>query len=238
MAAADDVLLVEVADYVALLTLNRPAVLNALDRTLAEALTRTMPALVGVTLVLATPVLFSVAAFAIPAPRSRTARPATAESGRPVSRTRTDTVLRTPASSVLGEVVTRQRAGGRIAAGVTCLTAVAWLFRIATSTVVVVTAAVFVIVPGVVALTTIVIFAVAPAGSVPREQVTVARPEHVPWLESAETYRTPAGSGSVTTTFSAAIVPLLVAWIVYVIWLPTRAGAVFPVCFVSPTSAP
>jgi enoyl-CoA hydratase len=45
VAVADDVLRVEIADHVALLTLNRPAVMNALDRTLAEALTRTMPAL-------------------------------------------------------------------------------------------------------------------------------------------------------------------------------------------------
>jgi len=40
-----DVLLVEIADYVALLTLNRPGVMNALDRTLAEALTATLPRL-------------------------------------------------------------------------------------------------------------------------------------------------------------------------------------------------
>ncbi len=45
MAAAEDVLLVEITDYVALLTLNRPAVLNAIDRHLAEALTRTVTAL-------------------------------------------------------------------------------------------------------------------------------------------------------------------------------------------------
>ncbi|HZR98783.1 MAG TPA: enoyl-CoA hydratase-related protein, partial [Chloroflexota bacterium] len=45
MADAEDVLRVEIADHVALLTLNRPAVMNALDRTLAEALSRTMPAL-------------------------------------------------------------------------------------------------------------------------------------------------------------------------------------------------
>jgi methylglutaconyl-CoA hydratase len=45
VSAADDVLLVEVADHVALLTLNRPQVLNAIDRYLAEALTRTLPAL-------------------------------------------------------------------------------------------------------------------------------------------------------------------------------------------------
>jgi enoyl-CoA hydratase/carnithine racemase len=45
VAAADDVLRVETADHIALLTLNRPAVLNALDRTLAEALIRTMPLL-------------------------------------------------------------------------------------------------------------------------------------------------------------------------------------------------
>jgi enoyl-CoA hydratase/carnithine racemase len=45
VAAAEDVLLVEIADYVALLTLNRPAVLNAIDRHLAEALTRTVTAL-------------------------------------------------------------------------------------------------------------------------------------------------------------------------------------------------
>jgi methylglutaconyl-CoA hydratase len=40
-----DVLLVEIAEHVALLTLNRPTVLNAIDRYLAEALTRTMVAL-------------------------------------------------------------------------------------------------------------------------------------------------------------------------------------------------
>ncbi len=45
MTAADDVLLVEIADHVALLTLNRPAVLNAIDRQLADALTRTITAL-------------------------------------------------------------------------------------------------------------------------------------------------------------------------------------------------
>jgi enoyl-CoA hydratase/carnithine racemase len=45
VAAADEILLVEVAEHVAVLTLNRPAVLNALDRTLAEALIRTMPLL-------------------------------------------------------------------------------------------------------------------------------------------------------------------------------------------------
>src|SRR5579885_862849 len=45
VAAAEDVLLVEITDYVALLTLNRPAVLNAIDRHLAEALTRTVTAL-------------------------------------------------------------------------------------------------------------------------------------------------------------------------------------------------
>src|SRR5579883_1823723 len=43
--ADNDVLLVESADYVALLTLNRPAVMNAIDRSLAEAIARTMPAL-------------------------------------------------------------------------------------------------------------------------------------------------------------------------------------------------
>jgi enoyl-CoA hydratase/carnithine racemase len=45
VSAAEDVLLVEIADYIAVLTLNRPGVLNSLDRTLAEALTRTLPAL-------------------------------------------------------------------------------------------------------------------------------------------------------------------------------------------------
>ena len=45
MTTDSDVLLVEVADYVAMLTLNRPAVLNAIDRYLAEALARTMPVL-------------------------------------------------------------------------------------------------------------------------------------------------------------------------------------------------
>ncbi|HZU04919.1 MAG TPA: enoyl-CoA hydratase-related protein [Chloroflexota bacterium] len=45
MTAPEEVLLVEVADYIATLTLNRPHVLNALDRHLAEALTRTLPAL-------------------------------------------------------------------------------------------------------------------------------------------------------------------------------------------------
>jgi enoyl-CoA hydratase len=43
VSVAEDVLLVEVADHVALLTLNRPQVLNAIDRSLAEALTRTLP---------------------------------------------------------------------------------------------------------------------------------------------------------------------------------------------------
>jgi methylglutaconyl-CoA hydratase len=43
--ADNDVLLVEVADHVALLTLNRPSVLNAIDRALAEVIARTMPAL-------------------------------------------------------------------------------------------------------------------------------------------------------------------------------------------------
>jgi enoyl-CoA hydratase/carnithine racemase len=45
MTAENEVLLVEIADYVALLTLNRPAVLNAIDRSLAEALARTVSAL-------------------------------------------------------------------------------------------------------------------------------------------------------------------------------------------------
>ncbi|MBX5493283.1 MAG: enoyl-CoA hydratase/isomerase family protein [Chloroflexi bacterium] len=40
-----DVLQVEITDYIAVLTLNRPQVMNALDRTLAEAITRTFPAL-------------------------------------------------------------------------------------------------------------------------------------------------------------------------------------------------
>ncbi|HEY7062493.1 MAG TPA: enoyl-CoA hydratase-related protein [Chloroflexota bacterium] len=43
--AENDVLLVEIADYVALLTLNRPSVMNAIDRYLAEAIARTMPVL-------------------------------------------------------------------------------------------------------------------------------------------------------------------------------------------------
>jgi methylglutaconyl-CoA hydratase len=41
----DNVLQVEIAEYIALLTLNRPEVRNALDRGLAEALIRTLPAL-------------------------------------------------------------------------------------------------------------------------------------------------------------------------------------------------
>jgi enoyl-CoA hydratase/carnithine racemase len=41
----NEVLQVEIADYVALLTLNRPAVLNAIDRYLAEEIARTLPAL-------------------------------------------------------------------------------------------------------------------------------------------------------------------------------------------------
>jgi enoyl-CoA hydratase/carnithine racemase len=45
VAAEQEVLLVDVAEYVAVLTLNRPSVLNAIDRYLAEALTRTMTAL-------------------------------------------------------------------------------------------------------------------------------------------------------------------------------------------------
>src|SRR5947208_3452224 len=43
--ADNDVLLVEIADYVALLTLNRPAVMNAIDRSLAEVIARTLPTL-------------------------------------------------------------------------------------------------------------------------------------------------------------------------------------------------
>lgn len=45
MTDAEQVLQVEIADFVAMLTLNRPAVMNALDRQLAEALTRALPAL-------------------------------------------------------------------------------------------------------------------------------------------------------------------------------------------------
>ena len=45
MTTADDVLQVEVTDYVALITLNRPTVLNALDRQLAQALIDTLPRL-------------------------------------------------------------------------------------------------------------------------------------------------------------------------------------------------
>src|SRR3954470_1018632 len=45
VTAADDVLQVEIADHIARLTLNRPAVMNALDRGLAEALIQTLPAL-------------------------------------------------------------------------------------------------------------------------------------------------------------------------------------------------
>jgi enoyl-CoA hydratase/carnithine racemase len=45
VTAADDVLQVEIADHLALLTLNRPRVMNALDRGLAEALIQTLPAL-------------------------------------------------------------------------------------------------------------------------------------------------------------------------------------------------
>jgi enoyl-CoA hydratase len=45
VAEIADVLVVEIADYVATLTLNRPATMNALDRTLSEALTRILPAL-------------------------------------------------------------------------------------------------------------------------------------------------------------------------------------------------
>jgi enoyl-CoA hydratase/carnithine racemase len=45
VAADPDVLLVEIADYVAVLTLNRPTVLNAIDRALAEALTRAIATL-------------------------------------------------------------------------------------------------------------------------------------------------------------------------------------------------
>jgi methylglutaconyl-CoA hydratase len=43
--ADNDVLLVEIADHVAQLTLNRPSVMNAIDRSLAEAIAGTLPAL-------------------------------------------------------------------------------------------------------------------------------------------------------------------------------------------------
>src|SRR5215217_3889495 len=45
VTAADDVLQVEIAEHIALLTLNRPGVRNALDRALADALIQTLPAL-------------------------------------------------------------------------------------------------------------------------------------------------------------------------------------------------
>lgn len=47
MTSPADVLQVEIADYIAVLTLNRPQVLNALDRALAEALARVFPVLDG-----------------------------------------------------------------------------------------------------------------------------------------------------------------------------------------------
>jgi hypothetical protein len=48
----------------------------------------------------------------------------------------------------------------------------------------------------------------APAFTVPRLHVTVAVPEHVPWLAVADTRVRPAGSGSETVTPAAAFGPL------------------------------
>ena len=45
MLEANDVLTVEIADHIAVLTLNRPQVMNAIDRGLAEALAARLPAL-------------------------------------------------------------------------------------------------------------------------------------------------------------------------------------------------
>src|SRR5262245_2066795 len=63
--------------------------------------------------------------------------------------------------------------------------------------------------------TTIVTVAeLAPAASVPRLQVTVVVPVQLPCDGVAETSVTPAGSGSVTVTFVAAVFPVWEAVIV------------------------
>src|SRR3954469_7468770 len=63
--------------------------------------------------------------------------------------------------------------------------------------------------PAEVGLTTIAMPGAPVGATVPREQMTVVVPEHVPWLVTAETNVTPAGSVSITVTPAAGLIVLL-----------------------------
>ena len=79
--------------------------------------------------------------------------------------------------------------------------------------------------PGALTLTTIVTEAKPGDVMVPRfATALVPWRAHEPWLEEHETKLVPPGSGSVTTTFSAALGPLLLTEIVYVRKPPVTTG--------------
>lgn len=94
------------------------------------------------------------------------------------------------------------------ATGITVTVAVLVLFVMTGSTFALVTVAVFATGPVVGGRVTIREIVAVPAfATVPSEQVTVVVPLQVPWLGVTETNVVPAGSTSVTTTFSAAFGP-------------------------------
>src|SRR4051794_16514321 len=93
--------------------------------------------------------------------------------------------------------------------GATLTSRVELLFVVSVSLSVVVTLPVLLSAPAVVGLTTIAMPGVPLGATVPREQMTVVVPEHVPWLVTAETNVTPAGSVSMTVTPAAGLIVLL-----------------------------
>jgi hypothetical protein len=97
---------------------------------------------------------------------------------------------------------------------VTVVEVVAVLSEVIGSGVVEVTLTVFTSVPACVAVTTIVIVALAWFAIVPKLQVTVVVPVHVPTEVVADTKLTPAGNASVIATFWALSAPLFITVIV------------------------
>ena len=118
----------------------------------------------------------------------------------------------------------------------TVVTTCVLLFAVLGSTVLALTDAEFVIAPATFGVTTMVTVALPPFAIVPRLQLTVAPPVHVPCDGVAEPNVMLEGSVSVTLTPHAAFGPALVTVSVYVRLLPTVTGLGLAL-FVIPRSA-